>query len=43
MAIYLNSDKPFNNYKKLLNTKYFVDKSLIIEKIKQKIILLIIR
>ena len=26
MAIYLNSDKPLNNYKKLLNIKYFVDK-----------------
>ncbi|WP_394884364.1 AAA family ATPase [Clostridium butyricum] len=37
MAIYLNSDKPFNNYKKLLNTKYFVDKSLIIEKINEVI------
>lgn len=37
MAIYLNSDKPLNNYKKLLNTKYFVDKSLIIEKINEVI------
>ncbi len=37
MAIYLNSDKPLNNYKKLLNTKFFVDKSLIIEKINEVI------
>lgn len=32
MSIYLNSDKSLINYKKLINTKYFVDKSLLIEK-----------
>ncbi|WP_411680003.1 AAA family ATPase [Clostridium thailandense] len=33
MAIYLNTNKPIENYKRLLNTEYFVDKSAIIEKI----------
>ncbi|MGL5150365.1 MAG: AAA family ATPase, partial [Clostridium sp.] len=37
MSIYLNSDKPLINYNKLVNTKYFVDKSLIIEKINEVI------
>jgi hypothetical protein len=32
MAIYLNTNKPLENYKRLLNTDYFVDKSMIIEK-----------
>ena len=32
MSIYLNSDKSLINYNKLIKTKYFVDKSLIIEK-----------
>ncbi|MBU3138039.1 ATP-binding protein [Clostridium gasigenes] len=32
MAIYLNTIKPLENYKRLINTKYFVDKSMIIEK-----------
>ncbi len=33
MAIYLNTNKSLENYKRLLNTDYFVDKSMIIEKI----------
>ncbi|MGL5151571.1 MAG: AAA family ATPase, partial [Clostridium sp.] len=37
MLIYLNLDKPLINYNKLINTKYFVDKSLIIEKINEVI------
>lgn len=32
MTIYLNTNKPLENYKKLINTEYFVDKSMIIEK-----------
>ncbi|SDP79023.1 Predicted AAA-ATPase [Clostridium gasigenes] len=32
MAIYLNTIKPIENYKRLINTKYFVDKYMIIEK-----------
>ncbi|NMM64303.1 AAA family ATPase [Clostridium sp. P21] len=32
MSLYLNTNKPFENYKRLLNTDYFVDKSNIIEK-----------
>lgn len=32
MAIYLNSNKSLENYKRLLNMDYFVDKSMIIEK-----------
>ena len=37
MGIYLNSDKPLVNYKNLYRSKYFVDKSLIIEKINELI------
>ena len=32
MSIYLNTNKPFENYRRLLNTDYFVDKSNMIEK-----------
>lgn len=32
MTIYLNTNKPLENYKRLLNIDYFVDKSMIIEK-----------
>lgn len=32
MAIYLNTNKSLENYKRLLNIDYFVDKSMIIEK-----------
>jgi len=32
MSIYLNTNKPLENYKRLLNTDYFVDKSNIIGK-----------
>jgi hypothetical protein len=32
MAIYLNTNKSLENYKRLLNMDYFVDKSMIIEK-----------
>ncbi len=31
MSIYLNTNKPLENYKRLFNTEYFVDKSMIIE------------
>lgn len=37
MSVYLNNDKSLENYKKLLNTTYFVDKSMIIEKINRLI------
>ena len=37
MAIYLNTIKPIENYKRLINTKYFVDKSMIIEKFNELI------
>ena len=37
MGIYLNSYKPLTNYKNLYRSKYFVDKSLIIEKINEVI------
>ena len=33
MNIYLNTDKPYENYKRLVNTEYFVDKSSIIKKL----------
>ena len=33
MAIYLNTDTALENYKKLIKSKYFVDKSLIIGKL----------
>lgn len=35
MAIYLNTNSPFENYKQLYNSKYFVDKSWIIDKLNQ--------
>jgi hypothetical protein len=37
MAIYLNTNKSLENYKRLLNIDYFVDKSMIIEKINKLI------
>ncbi len=37
MAIFLNTTKPLENYKKLINTKYFVDKSIIIQRINELI------
>ncbi|SFD32438.1 Predicted AAA-ATPase [Clostridium uliginosum] len=37
MAIYLNTNKPLENYKNLYRSKYFVDKSLIIENLNQLI------
>ncbi|MGL5416019.1 MAG: AAA family ATPase [Clostridium sp.] len=37
MTIYLNTNKPLENYKKLLNADYFVDKSEIIEKLNRNI------
>ena len=33
MSIYLNTDKALENYKKLLNSPYFVDKSMIIQEL----------
>ena len=33
MAIYLNANKPLENYKSLYRSKYFVDKSLLIERL----------
>jgi hypothetical protein len=37
MAIYLNTNKPLENYKNLYRSKYFVDKSLFIEKLSEVI------
>ena len=37
MAIYLNTNKPLENFKQLVRSNQFVDKSLIIEKINPKI------
>ncbi|MGL4912336.1 MAG: AAA family ATPase [Romboutsia sp.] len=37
MALYLNTNKPLENYKKLVNAEYFVDKSNIIEQINKVI------
>ncbi|MGL4345616.1 MAG: AAA family ATPase [Cellulosilyticaceae bacterium] len=37
MAIYLNTKKSLDNYKDLYRSKYFVDKSLIIESINERI------
>ncbi|EHJ01156.1 AAA-ATPase-like protein [Clostridium sp. DL-VIII] len=37
MAIYLNTDKPFENYRELVNEEYFVDKSFMIKLINEKI------
>ncbi|NLK23886.1 MAG: AAA family ATPase, partial [Clostridiales bacterium] len=33
MAIYLNTDAALENYKELIKSKYFIDKSKIIEKL----------
>ncbi len=37
MAMYLNTNKPFENYKELVGSKYFIDKSLIIEKLSERV------
>ncbi|WP_234124168.1 AAA family ATPase [Clostridium hydrogenum] len=37
MSIYLNTSKPLENYKNLYRSKYFVDKSLLIEKLSEVI------
>jgi hypothetical protein len=37
MAIYLNTNKPFENYRELVNEEYFVDKSSMITLLNQKI------
>lgn len=37
MAICLNVDRPFDNYKSLYSSKYFVDKSMIIESLNELI------
>ncbi|WP_234122775.1 AAA family ATPase [Clostridium hydrogenum] len=37
MAVYLNTNKPLENYKNLYRSKYFVDKSLLIEKLSEVI------
>ena len=37
MAMYLNTNKPFENYKELVGSKYFVDKSLIIERLNERV------
>ena len=37
MAIYLNSINPYENYKSLYRSKYFVDKSLVIDKLNEVI------
>lgn len=37
MAIYLNTNKPLENYKRLLNTEYFVDKSYMIRKLNKMV------
>ena len=37
LSIYLNTSKAFDNYKELTNEKYFIDKSLIIELINERI------
>lgn len=37
MTIYLNTNKPLENYKTLYRSKYFIDKSLIIEKLNEVI------
>lgn len=37
MAIYLNTPKPYENYKKIYRSKHFVDKSLIIEELNERI------
>ena len=35
--MYLNTNKPFENYKELAGSKYFVDKSLIIERLNERV------
>ncbi|MEG1286392.1 MAG: AAA family ATPase, partial [Romboutsia sp.] len=37
MAIYLNTSKPYESYKELVNSRYFVDKSSIIEELNERI------
>ena len=37
MAVYLNTKRQLENYKALYRKKYFVDKSLIIEKLNELI------
>ncbi|MGL5328501.1 MAG: AAA family ATPase, partial [Peptostreptococcaceae bacterium] len=37
MTVYLNTDRSLENYKSLYKSKYFVDKSLIIEKLNERI------
>ncbi|MDT8719268.1 AAA family ATPase [Clostridium sp. 19966] len=37
MTIYLNTNKPLENYKDLYRSKYFVDKSLLIQKLSEVI------
>ena len=38
MSIYLNTNKPLKNYSHLYRSKYFVDKSLIIEELNEVIL-----
>ena len=38
MSIYLNTNKPLKNYNHLYRSKYFVDKSLIIEELNEVIL-----
>ena len=37
MAIYLNTNKQFENYRELAKEEYFVDKSMIIKMLNKKI------
>ncbi|MGL5752113.1 MAG: AAA family ATPase, partial [Paraclostridium sp.] len=37
MAIYLNTSKPYESYKELVGSRYFVDKSNIIEELNERI------
>ncbi|MGL4912491.1 MAG: AAA family ATPase [Romboutsia sp.] len=37
MAIYLNTSKPYESYKELVNSRYFVDKTNIIEEVNERI------
>ena len=37
MSIYLNTNKPLINYMNLYRSKYFIDKSLMIEKLNEVI------
>lgn len=36
MAIYINTNKSFENYKELVNEEYFVDKSSVIKLLNKK-------